>query len=457
MFDYVKANYDLLRRFYQLALVNVLSNLTEPLAGLIGIAFLGHLTGIAYLAGVGLATVLFNYIYENLLFLRISTTAVTSQAVGRDDQEAMLLALLRNGLIALVLGVLIFMLQYPIGALSFILLNGSPEVESIGLSYFNARIWGAPAVLLNFVIIGWFLGREQGSKVLLLTTVGSTINIVLNYFAIMQWNLGSTGAGLSQAISEYLMLLVGMPLVIRSIHWQDLLTALRHFWDWSAFQATFFLNSDLLVRSLVYMSTWAIFFNLSATFGTDILAENTLLQQVVFPLSFLVEGIGFATETLIGNFKGQSANDQLLPLLQISLLNSLVVAVAASGACILFPETIFGLLTSHAELIEPLKDYVPWLLVVLSCFSIAWIMEGYFAGLALGQSLRNASLAAISLGFAPVAVWAWLAHSNHLLWLAISAFMLARAVVLSFLLPQTLETNSTGASKLPKVSSTTPT
>jgi len=150
--------------------------------------------------------------------------------------------------------------------------------------------------------------------------------------------------------------------------------------------------------------------------------------------------------------KGQSANDQLLPLLQISLLNSLVVAVAASGACILFPETIFGLLTSHAELIEPLKNYVSWLLVVLSCFSIAWIMEGYFAGLALGQSLRNASLAAISLGFAPVAVWAWLAHSNHLLWLAISAFMLARAVVLGFLLPQTLETNSTAASKLPKVS-----
>jgi multidrug resistance protein, MATE family len=79
-------------------------------------------------------------------------------------------------------------------------------------------------------------------------------------------------------------------------------------------------------------------------------------------------------------------------------------------------------------------------------------MEGYFAGLALGQSLRNAALAAISLGFAPVAIWAWLAHSNHLLWFAISAFMLTRAVVLGSLLPQTFETNSTTTSKLPKVS-----
>jgi MATE family multidrug resistance protein len=215
MFNYAKANHDLLRRFYRLAVVNVLSNLTEPLAGLIGIAFLGHLTEIRYLAGVSLATILFNYIYENSLFLRISTTALTAQAVGRNDQEAMLQTFLRNGFIALVLGVLIFILQYPIGALGFTLLNGSPEVESIGLAYFNARIWGAPAVLLNFVIIGWFLGREQSGKVLLLTAIGNAANIVLNYFSIMRWDLGSTGAGLSQAISEYLTLLLGMLLASR--------------------------------------------------------------------------------------------------------------------------------------------------------------------------------------------------------------------------------------------------
>lgn len=451
MFDYAKANPDLLRRFYKLTVVNVLSNITEPLAGLISIGFLGHLTEIRYLAGVSLATVIFNYIYESLLFLRISTTAVTAQAVGRDDSEAMLLALLRNGLIALALGVLIFLLQYPIGALGFTLLNGSFEVESIGLAYFNARIWGAPAVLLNFVIMGWFLGREQSGKVLLLTAVGNIANVVLNYFAIVQWDLGSTGAGLSQAISEYLMLLIGMLLASSSIDWQELRSAFRQFWDWSAFKATFSLNSDLLVRSLVFMSIWTIFFNLSATFGTDVLAENTLLQQIVFLIMFLVEGIGFATETLTGNFKGQEANEQLLPLLQISLLTSLGAAVVAACACILLPETVFGLLTNHAEVIESLKRYIPWLLLVLSCFSIAWIVEGYFAGLAKGQSLRNAALAATFLGFAPVAVWAWSAHSNHLLWLATSAFMATRVVVLGAQLPQTFENNSTAVSQLPEL------
>ncbi len=445
MFEYEKPNYDLLRRFSKLAIVNVLSNITEPLAGLIGIAFLGHLTEIRYLAGVSLATVLFSYIYENLIFLRISTNAVTSQAMGRKDREAMLLAGLRNGFIALVLSLFILILQYPLGELGFSLLNGSFEVKSIGLIYFNTRIWGTPAVLLNLVFIGWFLGQEQSGKVLLLTFVGNVVNVVLNYFSIVQWHLGSMGAGISQAISEYLMLLVAVVLASRSIQWQELQTAVRQFWDWSAFKNTFILNKDLLINSLVYMSMWTIFINLSATFGTNVLTENTLLQQVIFLIGFFIEGIGFTTETLSGNYQGQSAKNQLLPLLQIATFSSLLVAIAASALCILLPETVFGLLTNHAEIIEPIKNYVPWLVPILICFSIAWILEGYFAGLAKGQFLRYAAFTAIFLGFTPVAIWAWSTHSDHLLWLAVSAFMATRMVVLGIQLPKTFESNSPAA------------
>ncbi|NEO67455.1 MAG: MATE family efflux transporter, partial [Moorea sp. SIO4G2] len=51
-----------LYRFWKLAIINILSNLTVPLAGLISVAFLGHLDQIRHLAGVVLATILFNFI-----------------------------------------------------------------------------------------------------------------------------------------------------------------------------------------------------------------------------------------------------------------------------------------------------------------------------------------------------------------------------------------------------------
>jgi MATE family multidrug resistance protein len=124
---------DFRRRFFQLASVNVLSNLMVPIAGLVDVAFLGHLAEIRHLAGVALATVLFNYIYWTFGFLRMATTGTTAQAVGRSDEEAVLLTLLRNGVLALGLGFIILVLQYPLRELGFALLSATPEVKASGL------------------------------------------------------------------------------------------------------------------------------------------------------------------------------------------------------------------------------------------------------------------------------------------------------------------------------------
>jgi len=65
----VSLQYDFLPRFYNMASINVLSNMMVPLAGIVDIAFLGHLADIRHLAGVILATILFDYLYRVLKFL----------------------------------------------------------------------------------------------------------------------------------------------------------------------------------------------------------------------------------------------------------------------------------------------------------------------------------------------------------------------------------------------------
>ena len=56
-------SHDLRRRFGRLTFLNILSNITVPLASLIDVALLGHLTDIRFLAGVALASILFEYVY----------------------------------------------------------------------------------------------------------------------------------------------------------------------------------------------------------------------------------------------------------------------------------------------------------------------------------------------------------------------------------------------------------
>ena len=67
------------------------------------------------------------------------------------------------------------------------------------------------------------------------------------------------------------------------------------------------------------------------------------------------------------------------------------------------------------------------------------MLEGYFLGLAEGYTIRNGSLLGIILGFAPLAIASWHFHSNHILWLALSAFMFVRMSMFLWQLPRTFQ------------------
>ncbi len=422
--------YDFFPRFFRLAIINVLSNIILPLSGLIGVAFLGHLDQLDYLAGVALYGTLFSYIYTVFSFLRMATTGPTAQAVGRDDPEEMVLVGLRNGLIALAISLIVLALQYPLQLLWYNITSASLEVKASGIAYFNTRIWGAPAVLLNSVLVGWFLGREMSSKVLLLSFVGNTANILLDYLLIVHWDRRSAGAGIAQAASQYLMLFLSLMLVGQGIQWQAVKESIKKLGNISAFQATFTLNSNFFIRALATVSTFAVFTNLSSTMGTVVLIENSLFLRMAILSFFIVEGIGYATQTLAGNFSSQDDQKRLLPLVQIALVTSLLMGLGIAVISVLFPQTIFGLLTNSDAVTQQIQSYVPWLFLLLGFNSISQILDGYFAGLGKGKYLRNAAIAGALIGFLPLAGGAWYWQNNHLLLLALSLFMVVKATYL---------------------------
>ena len=425
-------------RFLRLAIVNILSNLMVPLAGLVDTAFLGHLTEIRHLAGVALATILFNYIYRPLIFLRMGTTGPTAQAEAGSDQDEVLLIALRNGLIALTLGLLILLLQYPLREVGFTLLSAAPEVKESGQAYYNARIWDALPTLLNFVIIGWFLGREQSAKVLVLSSISSGANVVLDYLFIIRWGWESAGAGIATAASQYLMLLVGLVLMASEIPFKQLVSVGDRLFNLEAFQATFKLNGNIWIRSLVFISVYAFFTDLSASLGTLVLAANTILLQVVILAIYFIDGLAFATESLAGSLLGAKASEKLVPLLKLAGVIGLAIGLAVAAVFTLFPQPLLGLLTDHLEVIDRAVHYTIWLLPVLGFGSLAFILDGYFLGLAEGSVLRNSMLTAAVIGFAPLAIASWQLEATQVLWAAMALFMAARVVTLGLQIPGTL-------------------
>ena len=421
------ASSSLVRRFARLTFLNVLANITVPLASLVDTALLGHLADLRFLAGVALSAVLFEYVYWSFGFLRMGTTGTTAQAWGRDDLRAVFLTLYRSLVVALALAGGILILQWPLRELGFAMLSGAPEVEAAGREYFNARIWAAPAALSNFVLLGWFLGREESGAALVMTVVANVTNIVCNYIFIVHLGLAAFGAGLGTTLSQYVMLLTGLGLWYRRPG--------RIPWDWSqvvdgrAMKSMFQLNRDILLRTVALVSAFAVFTNCSALMGTVVLAANTVLLRLVMLVAYLVDGAAFASESLGGIFGGVADGESFRRLIKVAMVSGLLMTVPLLGLFLSAPQWIIGILTSHSEAIEVAMQYLPWLVPVLGIGAVAFIYDGLFLGLTAGRGLRNAMLVSFGV-FLPIAIVAVQRQDNHLLWFSLAAFMAARSLTL---------------------------
>mgnify|MGYP002885573587 CR=1 FL=1 len=427
------------QRFFRLAIPNILSNLTIPLAGLVDTAILGHLSVIHHLAGVALASVLFDYIYWTFGFLRMGTTGLTAQAAGRKSSVDLHLILVRGMIFAVALGFLLLLVREPLGDIGFKILSGEPDVIESGRSYYDARILAAPATLLNFVLLGWLLGRERSDYALVMAVVGNGGNIILGYLFILKWELGSYGAGLATSFSQYMMMAVGVVFVLRMTSFTEFKKVRHHLWEKEGMKALWTLNGDILIRSLALQTAFAFFLNFSSIFGTAILAANAIALKILSVASYFIDGFAFATESLAGAFFGEKNTKGLRRLLRLNCEWSLGVGLGFSILILIFPEAIYGLLTDHSEIIEQTSRFSFWLVGMLGFGAIAYALDGYCLGLTMGKALRVSMVQALFFGFFPLAMVGLYFKSPHILWSAMVVFMGVRMVTLGWRVRRTLE------------------
>ncbi len=421
------ADTDWVRRFSRLTALNILANITVPLVGLVDTAMLGHLDDIRFLGGAALGALVFDYLFWTLGFLRMSTTGLTAQAVGRRHLDEAERILLRSAAIALAFGLALLALREPLADTAFSLLSGDGVTEGSGRDYFYARLWGAPAALLNLAFFGWFLGREESRVALVMTVVANGANLVLDYIFILRLDWAAAGAGYATALSQYLMLGIAVlfywPRRQKLGTWQGLL-------DGDRLRELLSLNRDIMIRSLCLTTTFALFTDFSSRLGPIALAANTLHLRLISLGAFFIDGAAFAVESLTGIFIGEGRRQALNRLVGLALLTGVAFASFFALIPALFPAAVFGLLTSHHDVVELATSLRWWLIPVLWIGSAAYVFDGLFLGLTAGAILRNSMLLSVAL-FLPPALLSVDRGDVHLLWLSLSLFMVARVSTLA--------------------------
>lgn len=389
---------------------------------------LGHLPEIDSLAGVALAGVIFSYVYWGFGFLRMGTTGLTAKARGAQDRFGVADAFYRGMILALSISAVLVVFHPLIGKLGFYLLDGPPDVERAGRSYFTIRILGAPAVLGLYVINGWLIGQGRPKWSLALSVLLNAANIALDALFIYHFEWGAFGAGLATTVSSVLAFVVGLDLIRREWNQGPSFDRERVF-DRAEFRKMLVLKGDIMLRTLCLIVTLTTFTKISAGFGKLPLAANAILMKLLTMASYLIDGYAFALEAIAGKAAGAGDGPGVKRTLGIAIEYSAIT----SGFIILgysfFGSTVLGWLTSHPEVIKEATIYLPWVSLTLVFSTLSYVYDGLFIGLANGRILRN-SMAVAAAVFLPLAWWSSQERNLHYLWASMTIFMAIRTTVL---------------------------
>ena len=81
---------------FNLSIPIFLSNIAIPLVGLVDTALMGHLGNVQFLAATSIATSVITMVFWSFGFLRMGTTGLVAQSLGKGDYREIVLIVFRN-------------------------------------------------------------------------------------------------------------------------------------------------------------------------------------------------------------------------------------------------------------------------------------------------------------------------------------------------------------------------
>ncbi len=417
------------RRVLALTWPVVLAQAATALTGVVDTAVMGRVGDMNDLAAVGVAAMIFTFVYWAFGFLRMSTTGLVAQSQGANDGAQARAYLVRGLLTGAVLGVVVLVAAWPIEYVALTLFDAAAAVEALASEYFWARIVGAPAALMGYVVTGYLIGSGQTRRLLAFQVVLSGVNIGLDvWFAgVLGW--GPAGIGLGTALAEWLSLGFGLWWV------RDGLRRPAKLFDREKLRALFAANRDILIRTLALLFSFAWLVDSGAQVSTAALAGNEVLLQFVAVAAFVLDAFAYTSEKEVGEAIGQRSQQALRRAMRVTSTLSLGFGAALAAVFFVGGDAVIELFIRDVRAAEVARTYLPYAAAVPLIGVPAWQLDGAFLGATRGRELRNA---AVMAAVAYIAVDSLLTPrwGNTGVWIALLWMYVARALALLLYWPR---------------------
>lgn len=422
------------RSIWSLSWPLILSNISVPLLGLVDTAILAHLDDSSHLAAVALGSSVLAFVYWGFGFLRMGTTSLTARFVGQGSTDKVNLVLFQSLVLSLLISLVILLLFDSLSQLILWLLVDASSLSVQAKAYSDIRILSIPAVLLTFCLHGWFIGKQDTKRPVILLITVNLLNIVFDIIFVLGLKLGSVGAAYACVLAEYCGLALGLFFItkgniLRVIPWNTI-------WDIHSYKALFITNQHLFLRTFLLIVTFTFFTAQGAKFGNTVIASNAILMQVILFSSFALDGFAQALEALVGRYLGENKLPYFYKAIKTAVMFACVfisIYLLVLGLC----ESMIILgITGITEVQAQLSKDWHWTLWVVLISMPAYLLDGIFIGAGKTKAMRNMMILSVFGVYFPL-WYLFQSNQNSGLWMAFTGFSVARALSLGWVFYQT--------------------
>ena len=316
------------RRILALAVPAFGALIAEPIFVLTDSALIGQL-GKAELAGMSIAATLVTTVVGLMNFLAYSVTPAVARAFGEKNLRRAWQIGVDGVWVAFGLGMLLMIAGYAFADPLLRGLGATDETMSYALDYLHHSLWGIPPMMIILAQVGTLRGLQDTVTPLKVATVGTLVNIALNWLLIYPVGWGVAGSATGTSLTQWGMAAALGVVMMRgtrehAVPWAPDTTGMR---------SVLSLGSWLMLRTLSMRIASLLTVFVVARFGTEHTAAYQLGMGVFNLFLYALDSLAIAAQALLGerdlNVESERAKVRQLKnrLLRMSLIYGVITGL----------------------------------------------------------------------------------------------------------------------------------
>lgn len=325
--------------------------------------FVGNIVGPDAIAGLTVVLPVMIFIIAIGLLTGVGAASIVSRSLGKGDKPRAITAGGDSIIINTILNIAVIIPIYIFSEDILKFLGASSEVLPYARDYMNIMLLGF--IFLSFSINGSNLiraeGRPRASMYEML--IGSILNIILDYLFIVVFGWGVKGAALGTVISH----IASAVYIFVFFMSRSSIFHLR----FKMFKVNKAISSEIIrlgipsfLMEIVGSVVFLLFIRFVGRYGGDVYITITGIGIRIIDLIFMpLLGISQGFSPIVGFNYGAKLYRRVKKVLREAFIWTSVVTVSGFIVMVIFPETLIGIFTSDADVIQ--KGAMPLRLIAM--------------------------------------------------------------------------------------------